>query len=312
MKTLSFFQKHPPCSSASSSSSSSCSSSIDDSPPIPSPLSASSSSILCFLVVFLHHPLLPFFFKWPFISVFLSFFLSFCFPFLFNILPPSLSIARSLVRSFLHTPHRWLAIPIPLSLGSFSWLFSCFRSFYRFHSVVSLVLPLLLLLLVLSFLSLLSPTTSYIILFFPFFSSPYFLVHILYISSPLSSFFLTSSQSFPFNFAFVVVLFPNPSSCLSTPAIPSSCHASFFLSFPIFTILLLFVLSFYISFLLALLTFSSHFSTPFSCFFFTDDYSLVLVLIILSLSSYHSSTCSVNLVLLWVSHPTAVLLSPFR
>ena len=106
-----------------------------------------------------------------------------------------------------------------------------------------------------------------------------------------------------------MVLFLNPSSYSSTSTIPSSCHASFFLSFPIFTILLLFMLSFYISFLLALLTFSSHFSSNFS--FFTDDYSLVLVLNILSLLSCHSSTCSVNLVLLRVSHPTAVLLSPF-
>ena len=40
--------------------------------------------------------------------------------------------------------------------------------------------------------------------------------------------------------------------------------------------------------------------------------SLVLVLIILSLLSYHSSTCSVRLVLLRESHPSAVSLSSFR
>ena len=216
----------------------------------------SSTASLCLQMAF--HFRLP---------VFLPIFL---FPFLVQY-SPSLalyrSLARSLVRSFLHTPHRWLAIPIPLSLGSFSWFFFLFSFFLSFSiccfsrssspsPTPCSILPLI------TFPHYFMSSTL-----FPIFSSPYFLVHILYISSPLSSFFLTSSQSFPFNFGFVVVLFPNHSSCLSTPAIPSSCHASFFLSFPIFTILLLFVLSFYISFLLALLTFSSHFSTPSSCFF---------------------------------------------
>ena len=58
--------------------------------------------------------------------------------------------------------------------------------------------------------------------------------------------------------------------------------------------------------------FVSLFLSIFLCFFLTVDYSLVLVLIILSPLFYHSSTCSVSLVLLRVSHPTAVLLSPFR
>ena len=58
--------------------------------------------------------------------------------------------------------------------------------------------------------------------------------------------------------------------------------------------------------------FVSLFLSIFLCFFLTVDYSLVLVLIILSPLSYHSSTCSVSLVLLRVSHPTAVLLSPFH
>ena len=164
MKTLSFFQKHPPCSSSSSSSSSTCSSSIGDSPPIPSPFSAS-SSILCFLVDFLHHPLLPFVFKWPFISVFLSFFLSFCFPFLFNILPPSLSIARSLARS--------LFSPYSPSLASHSYSsFSCFLLLaFLPVFVLSLVFTLLFLSFFLSF--------SYS-LFYP--SSLYFppLLHVLY------------------------------------------------------------------------------------------------------------------------------------
>ena len=295
MKTLSFFQKHPPYSSSSSSSSSSCSSSTDDSLPIPSPFSASSSSILCFLVVFLHHPLLPFVFKWPFISVFclssyLSVSLSCSIFFLPRFLSLACSLARSLVRSFLHTPHRWLAIPIPLSIVSFSWRFFIFLFFLSFSlccfsrsSSLSRtpcsILPLF------TFPHYFMSSTP-----FPVFSSPYFLVHILYISSPLSSFFLTSSQSFPFNFAFVVVLFPNPSSCSSTPAILSSCHASFFLSFPHLHNPPLVRAIFLHLFPSRPTYISSHFSTPSSCFFFTDDYSLILFLIILSLSSYHSST----------------------
>ena len=82
----------------------------------------SSTASLCLQMAF--HFRLP---------VFLPIFL---FPFLFNILPPSLSIARSLarslVRSFLHTPRRWLAIPIRLSLVSFSWLFFLFSFFLSF------------------------------------------------------------------------------------------------------------------------------------------------------------------------------------
>ena len=191
----------------------------------------------------------------------------FVFPFLVQY-APSLALYRSLVLSFLHTPHLWPAIPIPLSLVSFFWLFFLF-SFFLSYSLCcfsrssspsptpSSILPLF------TF-----PQILHIFYSFSTFSSPYFLVHILYISFPLSSFFLTSSHSFPFNFAFVVVLFPNPSSCSSTPAIPSPCHVSFFLFFHIFTILLLFVLSFYISFLLALLTFSSHVSSPSSCVYF--------------------------------------------
>ena len=195
-------------------------------------------------------------------------------------LPRSLSLARSLFS------------PYSPSLASHSYSsFSCFL-LLGFSSFLSLVFTLLFLSFILSFsYSFLHPSSFY----FPpllhiFYSFSTFcnhlilLIHILYISYSLSSFFLTFSLSFPFNFAFLVVLFPIPSSWSSTPAIASSYHASFFLSFlsfPIFTILLLFMLSFYISFLLALLIFSSRFSSPFS-FFFTDDNSLVLVLNILS------------------------------
>ena len=312
MKTLSFFQKHPPCSSSLSSSSSSCSSSIDDSPPIPSPFSASSSSILCFLVVFLHHPLLPFVFKWPFISVFLSFFLSFCFPFLFNILPLSLSIARSLVRSFLHTPHRWLAIPIPLSLYSFSWLFFLFSFFLSFSiccfsrssspsPTPCSILPLI------TFPHYFMSSTL-----FPIFSSPYFLVHILYISSPLSSFYPNVLPIIPIQFRIRCGLISQ-----SFLLFIHSCH-SFFLSCFVLPLLphlhnppLVRAIFLHLFPSRPTYIFVSLFNS-FFLFYFTDDYFLVLVLIILSLSSYHSSTCSVNLVLLWVSHPTAVLLSPFR
>ena len=203
----------------------------------------------------------------------LSFFLSFCFPFLFNILPPSLSIARLLARSLA----RSLFSPYSSSLASHSY-----SSFYSFLLLAFLHLFVLSLVFTLSFFSFSSPSRtpcSILPLFtfphyfmsstpFPIFSSPYFLVHILYISSPLSSFFLTSSQSFPFNFAFVVVLFPNPSSCSSTPAILSSCHASFFLSFPHLHNPPLVRAIFLHLFPSRPTYISSHFSTPSSCFFF--------------------------------------------
>ena len=317
MKTLSFFQKHPPCSSSSSSSSSSCSSSIDDSPPIPSPFSASSSSILCFLVVFLHHPLLPFVFKWRFISVFLSFFLSFCFLScsIFS-LPRSLSLARSLarslVRSFLHTPRRWLAIPIRLSLVSFSWLFFLFSFFLSFslccfsrssspsptpcsilplftfphYFIYSTLFPIFIITLF---------SCSYIIYFFPSFVILPNVLPIIPIQFRIrrglisQSFllFIHSCHSF-FLSCFVLPLLPH----LHNPPLVRAIFLHLFPSRPTYIFVSLF--------------------NSFFLFFFTDDYSLVLILIILSLSSYHSSTCSVNLVLLWVSHPTAVLLSPFR
>ena len=303
MKTLSFFQKHPPCSSSSSSSSSSCSSSIGDSPPIPSPFSAS-SSILCFLVDFLHHPLLPFVFKWPFISVFLSFFLSFCFPFLFNILPPSLSIARSLapsrslVRSFLHTPHRWLAVPIPLSLVSFSWLFFLFSFFLSFSlccfsrssspsPTPCSILPLFTFphyfmsstLFPIFFITLFS--CSYIIYFLPSFVILPNVLPIIPIQFRIrrglisQSFllFIHSCHSF-FLSCFVLPLLPH----LHNPPLVRAIFLHLFPSRPTYIFVSLF--------------------NSFFLFFFTDDYSLVLFLIILSLSSYHSSTCSVNLVLL--------------
>ena len=231
------------------------------------------------------------------LPVFLPIFL---FPFLVQY-SPSLTLYRSLARS-LFSPYS--PSLVSHSYSAFSWfLLLAFLPVF----VLSLVFTVLFLSFFLSFsYSLLYPSSLYFppllhvfYSFSHFFSSPYFLVHIIIIYFFPSFVILPNViPILPIQFSFVVVLFPNPSSCSSTPAIPSSCHASFFLSFPIFTILLLFVLSFYISFLLAILTFSSHFSSPSSCFFFTDDYSLVLVLIILSLSSYHSSTCSVNLVFL--------------
>ena len=65
----------------------------------------------------------------------------------------------------------------------------------------------------------LSPTPSYV--FYAFFLLYFF---------PCSS-----HTSFSITFSICILLhssFPYPSSCSSTPAFPSSCHASFFLSFP--------------------------------------------------------------------------------
>ena len=131
-------------------------------------------------------------------------------------------------------------------------------------------------------------------LFLPFSSFPYFFPCILHFLH-----FITLLISLSFLLFF--------HSCLSFFL---SCFVLPLLPFHIFTILLMFVLSFYISFLH---TFSSHFSSPSSFVSFLLSTILwFLVLIILSPLSYHSSTCSVTLVLLRVSHSTAVLLSPFR
>ena len=152
-------------------------------------------------------------------------------------LPRSLSLTRSLFS------------PYSPSLASHSYSsFSCLL-LLAFLPVffLSLVLTLLFLSFFVSF--------SYSFLHPSLFTLPHYFISSTpfpHFSSPYSScsyiiYFFLSFVILP-NFAFVVVLFPNPSSYSSTSTIPSSCHASFFLSFPIFTILLLFMLSFYISF----------------------------------------------------------------
>ena len=180
------------------------------------------------------------------LPVFLPIFL---FPFLVQY-SPSLalyrSLARSLVRSFLHTPHRCLTIPIPL----LSFSFCCFSRSSSPSPTPCSILPLF------TFPHYFMSSTLFPIFFITLFSCSYII------------YFFPSFVILPNVLPIIPIQFRIRRGLISQSFLPSSCHASFFLFFPIFTILLLFVLSFYISFLLALLTFSSHFSTPSSCVFF--------------------------------------------
>ena len=113
----------------------------------------------------------------------------------------------------------------------------------------------------------------------------------------------SSHTSFSITFSICTLLhssFPYPSSCSSTPAFPSSCHASFFLSFPSTSSQSFSCscsLSTYLSYIHFRLTFPLHLPLFLSyCRLFSDSgsyYSLAFILLFFHMFSQFGLTTSV-------------------